>query len=149
MFWGDAKSLANFQIWKQSGQNGRDFLQIAATRNFEQLQMIFIAEAPLRFHWLTFRWKNIKFFDASMKGQTNLVALLFCAWLRIGEKSSGEPWNRRIFRWFSWRTKDTPMIGSFYFARKWKVCFALFSAGASYLEYSRKAKPHGVGNFGY
>ena len=50
----DAKSLANFRI--TSVQKGRDFLQTAAAGNFEQLQMIFIADAPLRFHWLTFRW---------------------------------------------------------------------------------------------
>ena len=43
-----------------------------------------------------------------------------------GEKSSGEPWNRRLSHWFSRGTKNTHMIGSF----KWKVCLTLFSARA-------------------
>ena len=30
-----------------------------------------------------------------------------------GEKSSGEPWNRRLSHWFSRGTKNTHMIGSF------------------------------------
>ena len=45
-----------------------------------------------------------------------------------GEKSSGEPWNRRLSHWFSRRTKNTHLIGSF----KWKVCLTLFSASAAY-----------------
>ena len=33
-------------------------------------------------------------------------------------------WNRNLSHWFSRRTENVHMIGSFYFARKWKVCFA-------------------------
>ena len=60
-----------------------------------------------------------------------------------GEKSSGEPWNRRLSYWLSWKTKNTLLIGLFHFARKWKVCLVLFSASAFYYKYARKEKLFG------
>jgi len=66
-----------------------------------------------------------------------------------GEKSSLEPWNRRLSHWFSRGTKNTHMIGSFYFAWKLKICLALFSASATYYKYARTEKLFGVGNFAY
>ena len=56
------------------------------------------------------------------------------------EKSSGEPWNKRLFHWFSRRTKNTQK----------SFGLALFSASAAYykLEYTRKEKLFAVGNFG-
>jgi len=41
------------------------------------------------------------------------------------------------------------MIGSLYFARKRKLCLALFPASAASYKYARGAKLFGVGNFGY
>ena len=61
-----------------------------------------------------------------------------------GEKSSGEPWNTCLSYWFSRKTKNTHMIGSFYFARKWKVCLVLLSAGAVDYKYARKEKLFGA-----
>lgn len=61
-----------------------------------------------------------------------------------GEKSSGEPWNMRLSYWFSRKTKNTHLIGSFYFARKWKVCLVLLSAGAVDYKYARKEKLFGA-----
>ena len=61
-----------------------------------------------------------------------------------GEKSSGEPRNTRLSYWFSRKTKNTHLIGSFYFARKWKVCLVLLSAGAVDYKYARKEKLFGA-----
>ena len=47
-----------------------------------------------------------------------------------GEKSSGEPWNRRLSHWFSRGTKNKHMIGSF----KLKVCLRTFTPKSSYGE---------------
>ena len=60
------------------------------------------------------------------------------------EKSSGELWNTRLSYWFSRKTKNTHLIGSFYFARKWKVCLVLLSAGAVDYKYARKEKLFGA-----
>ena len=51
---------------------------------------------------------------------TLLVTYLFRSLSRMteGEKSSGEPWNKRLSQWFSRGTKNRHMIGLF----KWKFC---------------------------
>ena len=61
-----------------------------------------------------------------------------------GEKSSWEPWNRRLSHWFSRGTENTHMIGSF----KLKVCLTLFSASAAHYKYARKEKLFAFRNFG-
>ena len=61
-----------------------------------------------------------------------------------GEKSSGEPLNRRLSHWFSRGTKNTHTIGSF----KLKVCLKLFSASATYYKYARKEKLFAFRNIG-
>jgi len=57
-----------------------------------------------------------------------------------GEKSSGEPWNRRLSHWFSQGAKNAHMIDPF----KLKVCLTLFSASAAYYKSARKEKIFGI-----